>query len=139
MKYRTQIGLAALATSLASGGCVERVMKISTTPTGARVFINDEEVGLSPVKVSFVWYGDYDIVIRKQGYETLKTHYRLEAPWYQYPVVDLVAETMIPTMIRDEHVLPDFVLTPAEIPPSAELVGRATEMRDRTTFGGGGE
>ncbi len=137
MKYRTQIGLAALAASLASGGCVERVMKISTTPTGARVFINDEEVGLSPVKVSFVWYGDYDIVIRKQGYETLKTHYRLEAPWYQYPVVDLVAETMIPTMIRDEHVLPDFVLTPAEIPPSAELVGRATEMRDRTTFGGG--
>ncbi|GMU84528.1 MAG: hypothetical protein AMXMBFR47_43970 [Planctomycetota bacterium] len=137
MKYRTQIGLAALAASLASGGCVERVMKISTTPTGARVFINDEEVGLSPVKVSFVWYGDYDIVIRKQGYETLKTHSRLEAPWYQYPVVDLVAETMIPTMIRDEHVLPDFVLTPAEIPPSAELVGRATEMRDRTTFGGG--
>lgn len=70
MKYRTQIGLAALAASLASGGCVERVMKISTTPTGARVFINDEEVGLSPVKVSFVWYGDYDIVIRKQGLPT---------------------------------------------------------------------
>lgn len=137
MKYRTQIGLAALAASLACGGCVERVMKISTTPTGARVFVNDEEVGLSPVKVSFVWYGDYDIVIRKQGYETLKTHYRIDAPWYQYPVVDLVAEAMIPTMIRDEHVLPDFVLTPAEIPPSSELVGRATEMRDRTTFGGG--
>lgn len=137
MSQRIWFGLAIGAAALASGGCVERVMKITTTPTGARVFLNDEEVGLSPVKVSFVWYGDYDIVIRKQGYETLKTHYRVEAPWYQYPVIDLVAETMVPTMIRDEHTLPDFVLTPAEIPPAGELVGRATEMRDRTTFGGG--
>lgn len=137
MSQRKWFGFAITAVALASGGCVERVMKITTTPTGARVFLNDEEVGLSPVKVSFVWYGDYDIVIRKQGYETLKTHYRVAAPWYQYPVIDLVAETMVPTMIRDEHTLPDFVLTPAAIPPAGELVGRATEMRDRTTFGGG--
>lgn len=137
MDHRKLIGLAAAAAALAAGGCVERIMKITTTPEGARVFVNDEEVGLSPVKFSFLWYGDYDIVIRKQGYETLKTHYRVEAPWYQYPVIDFVAETMVARMITDAHTLPDFALTPARIPPSSELVGRAAEMRDRTTFGGG--
>ena len=69
-----------LLVSLGSG-CVERTMKIQTDPPGALVVVNDEEVGLSPVKFSFLWYGDYEIILRRVGYETLRTHYRVEAPW----------------------------------------------------------
>lgn len=121
---------------LTVGGCVERTAKVITDPPGALVTINDEEVGVSPVKFSFTWYGDYDIILRKPGYETLKTNFRVHAPWHQYPPIDLVTETMLPFMIRDEHVLPTFVLKPAAPPAIADVVERATELRDRALFEG---
>jgi len=120
----------------ALSGCVERIAKIQTEPPGALVIVNDEEVGVSPVKYHFLWYGDYDIILRKPGYQTLKTNYRLNPPWYQLPPIDLVAETMIPVMIRDEHVLPTFTLEPAEQPSVEEVVQRASELRERALFEG---
>ena len=124
------IGLVAL------GGCVERTMKIDSDPQGARVFVNDEEVGVTPAKFSFLWYGDYDLILRKDGYETLKTHYRIDAPWYQYPPIDLVAECLIPTTIKDEHVLPTYRLKPASVPPVREAVERAVQLRERALQAG---
>lgn len=122
------------AAVIAAGGCVERTMKISTDPPGARVFVNDEEVGLSPVKFSFLWYGDYDIVIRKEGYETLRTHYRVDAPWHQWPPFDLIAETLIPFTIRDEHVLPVYALEPLRRPEVQAVVQRAEQARDEALY-----
>ena len=115
-------------------GCVERTMKIETRPPGALVIVNDEEVGVSPVKFSFLWYGDYEIILRKPGYKTLKTHHCVQAPWYQWPPFDLVAETMIASTICDEHVLPTFELEPAGAPTVAEVVERAAERRGRALF-----
>lgn len=119
------------ACMLPASGCVERTMRITSTPPGARVFLNDQEVGLTPLKVSFLWYGDYDIILRKPGFETLATHHRVPAPWYQFPPIDLVAETLIPGTIRDEHVLPNYELTPAAVPTASDLAQRAAEIRGR--------
>ena len=118
-----------LALLMPLGGCVERIMKIETDPPGALITVNDEEVGVSPAKFSFLWYGDYDIIARKTGYKVLKTHYRVDPPWYQYPPIDLVAETLIPTTIRDEHVLPVLRLEPAEQPTVEEVIRRAGQLR----------
>ena len=71
-----------IAVSLLLGGCVERKLTINTEPQGAIVVLNDEEIGESPVTVSFQWYGDYWVRINKQGYETLNTHHELKGPWY---------------------------------------------------------
>jgi hypothetical protein len=121
----------ALAALLALAGCVERTMKIDSDPQGARVFVNDEEVGRTPAKFSFLWYGDYDIILRKDGFQTVKTHYRVAPPWYQYPPIDLLAECLIPATIKDEHVLPSYSLEPAAVPPVEEVVGRAVQLRER--------
>ena len=102
MKRTAGIFLLAVA-FVAISGCVERTMKITTQPPGAIVIVNDEEVGVSPVKFAFTWYGDYDLMFRKEGYQTLKTHHRVEAPWWQWPVFDLITETMIAGTIRDQH------------------------------------
>ncbi len=109
-------------------------MKIRTEPEQALVTINDEEVGVSPVSFSFTWYGDYDIIVRKPGYETLKTHYRVDAPWWQFPPVDFVAEVLVPTMIRDERELPTFALTPTSQPTVKEMVERSVQMREQTAL-----
>jgi hypothetical protein len=127
--------LAAVALSL-SAGCVERTMKIQTRPPGALVIVNDEEVGVSPVKFSFLWYGDYDIILRKQGYQTLKTNHRVNPPWYQVPPFDLIAETMIIGTLHDDHVLPPFTLQETETPTAREVVERAEELRGRALLEG---
>lgn len=128
---RKLFGVAAGLTLLVlAGGCVERVIRISSDPPGARVFLNDEEIGVTPAKTSFLWYGDYDVILRKDGYETLKTHQRIDPPWYEFPPIDLVAECLIATTIRDEHVFPTYTLTPAVAPPVEDVVGRAMEARE---------
>ncbi|HMQ16620.1 MAG TPA: PEGA domain-containing protein, partial [Phycisphaerae bacterium] len=86
-----------LATLLLLGGCVERKLRIRTDPPGALVTINDEQVGVTPLEVTFLWYGDYELVLRKSGFETLRTHSRANAPWWQFPPFGLVAETLVPT------------------------------------------
>ncbi len=128
------ISLPALILLVFAAGCVERIMRIETSPPGAVVTVNDEEVGLSPVEFSFLWYGDYDIILRKPGYQTLQTNCRVVAPWYQWPPIDLVAEAMVPTMISDRHVLPTFTLEPLPEVGVTTVVERATELRERALF-----
>lgn len=84
-------------------GCVERKLTINTEPQGALVTLNDEELGLSPVTVEFNWYGDYNIQIAKQGYETLNTHRELKGPLHDHFPFDFIAELFWPERIVDEY------------------------------------
>ena len=120
----------ALASIAVAGGCVRRTLKITTTPPRALVFLNDQEVGRSPVKTDFLWYGDYDVIIREEGYKTLKTHWKIDAPWYQRIPMDFIAEVLMPGWIHDVHER-HFELEPATIPTQEELIDRATETRER--------
>ena len=36
-----------------TAGCVDRKLTINTSPSGALVYLNDEEIGVSPVTTSF--------------------------------------------------------------------------------------
>ncbi len=126
--HRLKVFSTAAMATLAAGGCVRRTMTITTEPPQALVFLNDEEVGRSEVKTDFLWYGDYDVVIRMEGYETLHTHWDVKPPWYQRVPFDFFAEVFWPGTIvdaRSHH----FVLTEAQLPTSAELIERATELR----------
>ena len=111
-------------------GCVRRTLTITTEPPRALVFLNDQEMGQSTVTRDFLWYGDYDVIIRKPGYKTLKTHWLIQAPWYQRIPWDFFAEVIYPGQLHDVH-QQNFVLQPAETPTREELIGRALETRDR--------
>ena len=92
-----------LSVSVLLAGCVERKLTINTEPQGAIVVLNDEEIGLSPVTVAFEWYGDYNVTLRKEGFETLKTHRKLKGPWYDAFPFDLFAQLIIPNRIVDSY------------------------------------
>ncbi len=115
-------------------GCVRRTVTVKTDPQGAEVVLNDQAVGTSPVDVDFTWYGDYDVIIRKDGYETLNTHQRLVRPWYQYPPMDFVAEVLLPFDFHDQKEM-SFTLQPAEKIEREQLVQDAEAFRERTLFG----
>ena len=129
-------GLGAVAALLivAMAGCVRRTVTINTAPQGAAVTLNDQQVGTSPVNVDFTWYGDYDVIVRKEGYETLHTHHKLDAPWYQVPPIDFVSEVLVPWTITDRRET-SFTLEEARPVDRAELLKSATEFRERTLFG----
>ena len=103
-------------------------MTIKTEPSGALIYLNDEEVGRSEVTTDFLWYGDYDVVIRKEGYETLSTHWLIPRPWYAIPPVDFFVESLWPGWIHDAH-FKEFVLTPTSPPDAQALFDRAMQTR----------
>ena len=120
----------AIAVAVAPAGCVRRTICITTEPPNALVFLNDQEIGRSEVTTDFLWYGDYDVIIRKEGYETLKTHWNIKAPWYQVVPIDFFAEVLGPKHLHDVHSR-HFVLEPRQLPTTEELIERAQETRKR--------
>jgi hypothetical protein len=114
---------------LGLGGCgVERTLTVNTEPQGALVYLNGQEFGRTPVTREFTWYGDYDLVIRKDGYETVKGKMPVKAPWWQWIPLDLVAE-LLPGM-KDRRVVAYRLTETAEVEASAEEMidrGRAME------------
>ena len=79
--------LCALAT-----GCVQRTITVTSEPSGALVYLNDEEVGRTPTTVPFTWYGVYDVRLTKAGYETLYTTQQAEPPLFDTLGLDLISE-----------------------------------------------
>ncbi len=114
-------------------GCVRRTLTIQSEPDGALVFLNDEEVGRTPVTTDFTWYGDYEVILRREGCQTLHTHTEIKAPWYQLPPIDFFFEVLWPGHIVDARDI-DFELEPQELPTREELVDRAQVLRDRALF-----
>ncbi len=117
-----------LIVSLFLGGCVERKLTINTEPQGAIVVLNDEEIGTSPVTASFEWYGDYNVRISKEGFETLKTHRKLKRPWYDKFPFDFFAQLIYPGKIVDSYEW-TFTLAPRQEISREELIRNALELK----------
>jgi len=111
-------------------GCVERKLTINTEPQGAIVVLNDEEIGISPVTASFEWYGDYNVRISKEGFETLKTHRKLKGPWYDKFPFDFFAQLIYPGRIVNSYEW-TFELAPKREIPREELIRNALELKNQ--------
>jgi len=116
-----------LTASLLLTGCVERKLTINTEPQGALVILNDEEIGNSPVTVSFEWYGDYNVRISKEGYETLKIHRELKGPWYDQFPFDFFA-MLNPKRVVDSYEW-TFELAPKVESTPEELIDAAKQLK----------
>jgi hypothetical protein len=90
-----------------AAGCVVREMFIRSEPPGARVFIDAEEKGVTPYAVRFTFYGEREVVLRKEGYLSAKRVVSTPTPWYEYFPLDFVSEILLPIPIKDRHVF-DF-------------------------------
>jgi hypothetical protein len=112
-------------------GCIERRIVVTTDPPGALVWINDQEVGRTPLETGFRFYGQYELRVHKEGHEPIVAVRTASAPWYEYPGPDLVVGAL-PLRTRSE-VRWHFDLVPSEEPgpeSTAALVERARGFRD---------
>lgn len=126
LKFRVVV--AALCLCAVQTGCLRRRLTIRSNPPGARVFVDNYEIGRTPCSTDFIYYGTRQIRLVKDGYETLTVQQPIPAPWYDIPPIDFVTENVVPTKIHDHRVV-DFVLSPQALVPSEQLVSRAESVR----------
>ena len=117
--------VAATLLSAGGSGCVQRTLTVRTDPPGALVFMNDQEIGRTPVTRNFTWYGVYDVEIRAAGYESIKTTSPVIAPWWQWVPLDLFAEFL---PLTDHHELGFTLRRPNERDEEADLLVRRAEQ-----------
>jgi len=103
-------------------------MMIRSNPPGALVYVDDYEIGVTPVAHNFLYYGDRKIRLVKDGYQTLTVIQSIPAPWYQIPPLDFFSENLAPTEIRDKRTF-TYQLTPQMVVPTEQLLGRAEQLR----------
>jgi len=111
----------------AATGCVERRVFIESDPPGALIWMNDAQVGRTPVDVAILHHGEYDIRVEKDGYETLVTSARSTPAGWDFPPVDFFAE-ISPGVSRSDTRW-RFTLA-ARDDDEAGLVERAQGMRE---------
>lgn len=125
--------VALLIAIFAGAGCVERTIKITSTPPGALVYLNDEEVGRTPVEVPFTFYGKYDVRLEADGYAPLWIVEETKPPWWENPGPDFFAEAVPNAKSQiDWH----FELTeaqPVEDVDPDQLYDRAMQLRSQIT------
>ena len=115
-------------------GRVRRRLTIRSDPPGALVYIDDQEIGITPVSTSFTFYGTRKIQLIKDGYEMVTVKRTFRAPWYQITPLDFFTENLLSRELRDERVL-DFKLAPQRIRSDTELRQRGSQLRRRAAEG----
>ncbi len=108
-------------------------MTIVSDPLGAAVTVNGRQLGAAPVDVpslQFLYYGTYEFLLIKDGYEPLLVKQDVPPPWYGRWPFDFFAENLIPWDLKDKRVFA-YQLMPTRVVPTAELLDNANSYRTR--------
>ena len=133
-KCQAQVLLALLVLSVfavaAGTGCngVRRRLTIRTDPPGATVWVNDQEIGRTPISHNITYSGTYKIRLAMEGKKTKTVMYAVKTPWYLWPGVDFISENLVPGELRDQQIC-DERLEPDLVAAPEELFENAAQMR----------
>ncbi|MCH8829212.1 MAG: PEGA domain-containing protein [Planctomycetes bacterium] len=119
---------------LGTAGCLHRRMTISTDPPGARVLLDGDEIGLTPVSHDFTYYGTREITLIKDGYKTRTIMQKVRTPWYQLVPLDFFSDNFLPFKVTNRHSF--FYQMERQVPLSQqEFLDRAQELRSESHVG----
>ncbi len=123
---------------------MQRLLVVRSQPSGAVVYVNGDEAGVTPLEHPFFFYGTVDLELRSGGYRAAHLEKKLTIPWYQYFPLDFITEFLVPWPVRDVHTV-DIELEryPEEVPEGQRsaltreerrsLEEKAAEMRRTLT------
>jgi len=103
-------------------------MTIRTQPAGALVYVDDYEIGTTPVSTDFTYYGTRKIRLVKDGYKTEAFLQPVPTPWYEVPGLDFISENLVPGLLRDQRTF-NYNLTPQVVVPTEQLLQHAEQLR----------
>ncbi len=120
----------------ALSGCVHRRVTILSDPPGALVRVDGRVIGYTPASFDFTWYGEREIQVLKDGYETQTQLVKLSAPWYQWFPFEFLSDNFAGKHIEDRRQV--MIRMPPRRQASPERVTqRADAMRLDATHGSG--
>lgn len=129
MRRTAWIAVVALWPALAAG-CVERRFVVVSDPPGALVLHNGKPIGSAPADDHFLFYGDHEFTLIKDGYETMKVKEHIGAPWYQWFPLDFFSEVVFPFQIADVRRF-SYPMAPLQAVRPDEQMSRAQRLRER--------
>lgn len=126
---------AAVAALLCGGGlglngCVERKLILRSEPTGAKVVLNGDEAGMTPMETHFTTYGVYDVVLSAPSCARLRTTVEVKPPWYETIPLDFFFEHVWPFTLTDRHEF-TLALAPSNAADEQSIDEREKALRDR--------
>lgn len=114
---------------LSACGCVHRRMTITSDPPGATVFIDNHEIGKTPVSHDFTYYGTRSFRLEKDGYETVNELRDIKAPWYQIPPFDFFSDNFAGKDINDHRYF-NFQLHHRPEESENDIIARGLELKN---------
>jgi hypothetical protein len=93
----------AAATAALAGCRAERLLRITSDPPAAGVWVDDSYRGTTPLDLPFEHYGTRRVTYRLEGHGTASLRVVVAPPWYARFPVDLFSEVLMPVGWRDEH------------------------------------
>ena len=128
---RSFLLLVACCLLLSLTGCVTRSLTIKSEPPGAKVYVNDQLKGETPMTYDFEWYGWHRVILRKDGYQRLDDRRNLRAPPHLWIPLDLAME-LLPLRIRDNRTW-SYTLVPEPVLPTPQPPAeQSTDLRPQT-------
>jgi hypothetical protein len=115
--------------------CVERTIEVRSDPPGARVYLDREFRGVTPLRIPFHHYGMREVAVEKDGFAPQAESRTLWPPWYQIFPLDFVSECLVPFTLRDRRAYSFTLKKSEETGPALgegdreALLKRAEEMR----------
>ena len=137
LTFRSVTLASLLLPAVALPGCLQRTIHITSEPPGALVWMNDVEVGRTPLETDFTFYGVYDVRLRKEGYEPIVTTQQAKLPLYEWPFVDLAAEAWPQKITTNIYWHFDLAPTAERTDPEAArqaVLERAGAARERLSM-----
>lgn len=118
-------------------GCnsVRRRLTITSEPEGATVYLNDREIGKTPISQNIIYSGTYKVRCSKDSYATQTVMHDVRSPWYLWPGVDFISENFVPGEICDQQSC-HIVLQPERMIPAEELLENANQLRNEAQNNG---
>lgn len=116
-------------------GCVERRITVISDPPHAKVILDGNAIGETPLETPFYFYGTREIVLHKNGYHVVAHLEEISPPLYQLFPLDFVSEFLVPFVIYDEHRL-TYTLqphTPLKSRQKKTLIDQANSLRREVT------
>ncbi len=114
---------------LSASGCVHRRMTITSDPPGAMVYIDNHEIGQTPVSHDFTYYGTRNIRLEMDGYETVNELRDIKPPWYQVPPLDFFSDNFAGRDIHDHRNL-NFQLHRRPEESENDIIARGLELKN---------
>lgn len=122
------LGFASVASLLTGCGTNRRTLVITSDPSGALVYVNDVQMGTTPLEADFTWFGVYEVRLSKPGYEPLVTTGEARPALHDQPFFDFFSE--VAPGVRETTVRWHYTLTPS-VEDDEALLERARSAKGR--------